>query len=100
MKLRLASLFTAFVLWSAPLLAWWEPQIQYTVAPLQVSARVFNHSPRMAYCQGYIFGHTQMGQYFYTWLASYIPAYGNQIGFVYAYQPYYFVGVTSNILCQ
>lgn len=98
MKLLVSLLFALLV--PAMSYAWWTPQVQHSVTPYYVQAQVNNPSPYPVFCQGYVYGNTQMGQSVYAWFTSTVPGYGYAYAYVYANPPYIFVSAWSEIYCM
>lgn len=98
MKTIMAILFS--VLLPASAFAWWLPQGQIIVNNNVVQSAVYNQTPAMAFCQGYVYGQTQYGQVLTNAFSSYIPPFTSAYVNVYAYAPYFFVSGWADIRCQ
>lgn len=78
----------------------WIPSMQFQVTHFNAAVQVINPTPYNAYCQGYVYGQTQMGPVVNSWFASYVPAGGYAYAYVYTGYPYYFVNAWAQINCQ
>jgi hypothetical protein len=92
-----ATILLSFLPWAAFA---WVPPMSFQVTPQYAQVQVSNPSPYNTFCQGYVYGVTQAGFSVNSWFSSYLPAYGYQFAYVYAYAPYYFVNAWAQIQCQ